>query len=136
MNSDPPIHCRYDAIIPTAEAAPAKSSGKIRHFRVPAGDALIIQPHLASNAWCVQRDATTDYVHPNQKPAALAAIAVKNSTLPGEIVVDMFSGSGSTLIACEEHSRRARCVEKDPRYAAAILERWHRFTQCQPVRAA
>lgn len=118
------------------EAAPPKSAGKIRHFRVPDGETLTLLPQDPTTAWRVSRDPTAEYVHPNQKPTGLAAIALKNSSQPGDIVIDMFAGSGSTLIACEQHGRRARCVEKDPNYAAAIIERWSVFTKKEPKKVA
>ncbi len=109
------------------ETPPPKSSGKIRHFRVPAGETLVVQPGEGTTAWCIARDPTAEYIHPNQKPAALAARAIVLSSQPGDIVVDMFAGSGSTMIACEQHGRKARIMEKCPLKAAAIIERWSAF---------
>lgn len=101
-----------------------KAGKKLRHFRVPDGDALTLLPMEATTAWQVTRDDTSSYIHPNQKPIGLAGKALVNSSQPGDLVVDMFAGSGSTIMACEHHGRIARCLEKDPQYAAAILERW------------
>lgn len=117
------------------EAAPPKSS-KVRHIRVPAGETITLLPQDGTTAWCVSRDPVAEYIHPNQKPAALAAKAILLSSQPGDVVVDMFAGSGSTLIACEQHGRKARVVEICPKNSAAILERWHLFTKKHPVRTA
>lgn len=68
------------------------------------------------------------YVHPTQKPVALAHTAITNSTKPGEIVLDSFGGSGSTLIACEATGRRARIAELDPKYVDTIVKRWCELT--------
>jgi DNA modification methylase len=79
-----------------------------------------------SDVWEVSRD--TGYVHPTQKPVALAERALGNSTQPGGVVLDLFGGSGSTLLACENLNRRARLVELDPGYCDVIVDRWERHT--------
>jgi len=53
---------------------------------------------------------------------------LSNSSGPGEVVLDPFAGSGSTLIACEQLGRAARLIEIDPRYCQVILDRWEGFT--------
>jgi DNA modification methylase len=54
--------------------------------------------------------------------------AINNSTKQGQIVLDLFGGSGSTLIACEKTSRFARLMELDPKYCDVIIKRWQDFT--------
>ena len=66
--------------------------------------------------------------HPTMKPVALCLEAVKNSSQRGDIVLDLFGGSGSTLIACEKAGRKCRMMELDPRYIDVIIERWEKFT--------
>lgn len=66
--------------------------------------------------------------HPTMKPVALVQEMVENSSRAGEIVVDLFGGAGSTLIAVEKTARTARLMELDPRYADVIIERWQAFT--------
>lgn len=68
------------------------------------------------------------YVHPTQKPVALVERALLNSSRPGDVVLDPFLGSGSTLIGCERLGRRCYALELDPRYAQVAIERWERFT--------
>jgi DNA modification methylase len=86
-----------------------------------------------SDVWTVSRGATGEYVHPTQKPVQLLERAIANSSRPGDIVLDVFGGSGSTLIACERTKRRARLVELDPKYCDAIVRRWEEFTGRQAV---
>lgn len=66
--------------------------------------------------------------HPTMKPVRLIARQIRNSTRPGEIVLDLFGGSGTTLIAAEQLGRKARLMEIDPRYCDVIIERWEQFT--------
>ena len=62
------------------------------------------------------------------KPVALIEAQLRNSTRRSEIVVDLFAGSGSTLIACEELGRRCFAVELDPRYCDVIRDRWEAYS--------
>ena len=81
-----------------------------------------------TTVWNIGRDAQANYVHPTQKPVALPLEAIENSSLGQQIVLDMFGGSGSTLIACEKSGRKARLMEYDPKYADVIVRRWQTFT--------
>jgi DNA modification methylase len=74
--------------------------------------------------------------HPTMKPVELAERAITNSTVRGAVVLDLFGGSGSTLIACERMGRHCRMMELAPVYADVILRRWNRFTHRQPILAA
>ena len=80
------------------------------------------------SVWTVNKDGASTYVHPTQKPVALACEAIDKTTKPGAVVLDMFGGSGSTLIACEMTGRTARIVELDPAYIDVIIKRWEDFT--------
>ena len=75
--------------------------------------------------------ANTD--HPTMKPVKLMAYQIENSTEDGDIVLDMFGGSGSTMMACEQLSRSCRTMELDPRYCDVIIERWERLTGKEAV---
>jgi DNA modification methylase len=81
-----------------------------------------------SDVWSMSRGATGAYVHPTQKPVELIERALSNSSKSGDIVIDCFGGSGSTLIACEKHGRMARLMELDPKYCDVIITRWQDFT--------
>lgn len=67
-------------------------------------------------------------VHPTQKPVFLPEEAISNSSRPGAKVLDLFGGSGSTLIACEKTDRQCFMMELDPHYCGVILDRWQKFT--------
>ncbi len=67
-------------------------------------------------------------LHPTMKPIKLMARQIRNSTKEGEIVLDPFGGSGSTLMACEQMRRRCFTVELDPHYAQCIIDRWEDYT--------
>lgn len=67
-------------------------------------------------------------VHPTMKPLPLIKRLVANSTRPGDVVLDLFGGSGTTLIACEEMNRRCFMMEYDPGYCDVIIDRWIKFT--------
>lgn len=66
--------------------------------------------------------------HPTVKPVALIINALKNSSRPGDSVLDLFGGSGSTLIACEKTKRKAYLMEMDAKYCQIIVKRWEDFT--------
>ena len=67
-------------------------------------------------------------LHPTMKPLRLMAYLIQNSTRKGELVLDLFGGSGSTLIAAEETGRRCCMMEYDPRYVDVIIQRWEELT--------
>ena len=67
-------------------------------------------------------------LHPTMKPVKLIARLIKNSSKQGETVLDLFGGSGTTLITCEQLNRKCRMMEYDPRYADVIIDRWEQFT--------
>jgi DNA modification methylase len=62
------------------------------------------------------------------KPVELIERALRNSSKAGDCVLDLFGGSGSTLIACERRERNARLMEIDPRYVDVIVRRWQEYT--------
>jgi len=71
--------------------------------------------------------------HPTMKPLGLYVLAIQNSTFGGDIVYEPFSGSGTTIMACEQLGRRCRAVEIDPGYVAVALERWATMTGQTPA---
>lgn len=66
--------------------------------------------------------------HTTPKPTQMVAYAIENSSKRGQTVIDLFGGSGSTLIACEKTNRQARLMELDPKYCDVIVKRWEEFT--------
>ena len=97
-----------------------KDGGKGKHFF--SGD------RTKTTVWKIGRDAQTTYKHPTQKPVALPEEAINNSSKGQDIVLDLFGGSGSTLIACEKTGRVSRNMELDPKYCDVIVQRWQEFT--------
>lgn len=76
--------------------------------------------------WLVSRDQ--DYLHPTQKPISLHEKPLQRCTAPGHIVLDLFAGSGSTLIACEQTNRKCYTMEKDPIFCQVVINRWEELT--------
>lgn len=88
------------------------------------------------SVWKVSKDGATEYLHPTQKPVALAEEALDKTTKPGWIILDLFGGSGSTLIACEKTGRHARLMELDPKYCDVIIKRWQDYTGKEAIHEA
>lgn len=86
-----------------------------------------------TTVWEVSRGDVTKYVHPTQKPLELLAIPISNSSQRGDLVVDFFGGSGSTLMTCEQMGRECRLLELDPVFCDVIKKRFHESTGIQPV---
>ena len=74
-------------------------------------------------------------MHPTVKPVALIADAIRDCSTHGSIILDCFAGSGTTLIACEDTARMARCIELDPLYVDVAIKRWQRHTNQHAVHA-
>lgn len=73
-------------------------------------------------------------LHPTMKPLALFAYQVQNNTKEGDLVLDLFGGSGTTLIVCEETNRKCYMMEKDPKYVDVIIDRWEKLTGKKAVK--
>jgi DNA modification methylase len=84
-------------------------------------------PTDEKTVWELQKESRNEF-HPTQKPVELPDRAISNSSKKGQLVLDLFGGSGSTLIACEKTGRHARLMELDPRYCDVIVKRWQQFT--------
>ena len=84
-------------------------------------------PTDEKTVWELQKEFRNEF-HPTQKPVELPERAISNSSKKGQQVLDLFGGSGSTLIACEKTGRQARLMELDPRYCDVIVKRWQQFT--------
>jgi site-specific DNA-methyltransferase (adenine-specific) len=85
------------------------------------------------SVWDIGKDAASKYVHPTQKPVALGVQAIETTTNRNDIVLDLFGGSGSTLIAAQETNRTAYLMELDPHYVDVICARYQKHTGNQPV---
>ena len=73
-------------------------------------------------------------MHPTMKPVKLIARQIKNSSKQKENVLDLFGGSGSTLMACEQLNRKCYMMELDPKYCDVIIKRWETFTGKKAVK--
>jgi DNA modification methylase len=93
-------------------------------------------PNNATDLWAVKKVNPQSMIHLTEKPTELAARAMKYSSLPGENVLDLFGGSGSTLIAAEQTGRRAFLMELDPLYCDVIIQRFETFAGIQAERMA
>lgn len=86
------------------------------------------------DVWFVDKPVKND-LHPTMKPVALFERAIKNSSKRRDIVLDLFGGSGTTLIACEKNERRARLMELDPKYVDVIIRRWQEYSGGEAIHA-
>lgn len=102
-------------------------------------------PEGATRHWCGDRDQGDVWnikkpqkndLHPTMKPVELVERTIRNSSRPGNVVLDPFGGSGTTLIAAEKSGRVARLIELDPKYVDVIVRRWEEFTGKQATREA
>ena len=90
-----------------------------------------------NNVWHFDRTSAEEREgldHATPKPLALCARAIKSSSREGEIVLDVFGGSGSTMIACEQLGRKCRMMELDPHYCDVIIARWEKLTGQKAVK--
>lgn len=88
-----------------------------------------------SDVWNCKKPNNSE-LHPTMKPVELIERAILNSSVDGELVLDPFGGSGSTLIAAEKANRRCAMIELDPHYCSVIVRRWEEFTGLKAERAA
>lgn len=97
----------------------------------------------AGHLWAADRKQTTvlefdkpnaNREHPTMKPVALFDYQIRNNTKGGDIVLDLFGGSGTTVIACEQNGRTAYVMEYDPKYVDVIVKRWENLTGEKAVR--
>jgi len=84
-------------------------------------------PNNIRDVWQVDKVPQQKMVHLTEKPVELAVRAIQYSSRPGENVMDLFGGSGSTLMGCEQTGRRACLMELDPLYCDVIVQRWEKF---------
>ena len=96
---------------------------KMRYVRMEQGKPIdLFQEDRMSTVWEVARETNT--FHPTQKPVEIPIRAIENSSQPGDIVLDFFGGSGSTLMGAELTGRRCFTTELDPVYCDVIISRY------------
>ena len=80
------------------------------------------------SVWSINKDAALKYIHPTQKPVSLSEEAIDKTTKINSLILDLFGGSGSTLIGAEKTNRKSYLMELDPKYCDLIIRRWQNFT--------
>lgn len=91
-----------------------------------------IQGKRIGSVWSIDKDNPSRYKHPTQKPVELSAQAIQ--TFSSGSILDLFGGSGSTLIACEQTNRKCYMMELDPHYCQVIIDRWEKFTGKEAIK--
>lgn len=92
-----------------------------------------LEDRQQSDLWQIPRPKRSDE-HPTMKPVELVVRSITNSSNPGDIVYEPFSGSGTTVLACEKTGRQCRAIELEPKYVQVAIERWQKFTGKQATR--
>lgn len=92
-----------------------------------------LEDRKQSDVWDFDRPTKSEE-HPTMKPIALVAQAINNSSKKGNIILDLFGGSGTTLVASEQTNRKCRMMELDPQYVDVIINRWETFTGKKAVK--
>jgi len=93
-----------------------------------------LEDRKQSDVWDIDRPSRSE-LHPTTKPVELVERAIKNSSKKDNYVLDLFGGSGSTLIACEKSNRQNRSMELDPKYVDVIVKRWQEYTGKKAIHA-
>ena len=100
-------------------------------------------PEGADRHWCGDRDQGDVWqikkpqkndLHPTMKPVELVERAIRNSSRPGDVVLDPFGGSGTTMIAAHKSGRKARLIELDPKYVDVVVRRWQDYAGARAIR--
>jgi len=120
--------CVYGTRGKPALSPTVKNLNEIMNKEVGTGNRTIDDIGDLFNIWLVKRLPTSEYEHPTSKPPTLHEKALRRCTKPGDTVLDLFGGSGSTMIACEQLKRKCLLVEKDPIFCDLIINRFERLT--------
>lgn len=128
-------------IIPRNQYEKLQSEYEGKAFKMPYDDLMKRMPNRSyfdnthdnmNNVWHFERAGQKEREltggHATPKPLALCARAIKSSSRPGETVLDLFGGSGSTLIACEQLGRKCLIMELEPKFCDVIIKRWETIT--------
>jgi DNA modification methylase len=101
---------------------------EVMNKEVTTGNRVIDDIYDLIDIWLVKRLATTSYAHPTQKPVTLHEKPIKRCTTPGDVVLDLFSGSGSTLLACEQLNRVCYTIDIDPLFVDLTIRRYEKYS--------
>ena len=119
--------CVYGTIGSPSLRKEIKNLNEILNQNVESGNQVVDEIAEMINVWLVKRDNAQEYEHPTQKPVTLCEKPMKRCTKAGDIVLDLFGGSGSTLIAAEQLNRRAYLMEIDPVFCDVIKRRYEEY---------
>lgn len=113
-----------------------KNFNEILNKEIESGNQGLDEILEMINIWLARRDNTAEYQHPTQKPITLHEKPIKRCTKPGDIILDLFGGSGSTLIAAEQTKRRAYLCEIDEIFCQVIIQRFEQYTNKKAIKLA
>lgn len=113
--------------------SPIHNLNEILNKEISTGNRLIDDVIDLFDIWLVKRVSGQDYEHPTQKPPTLYEKALRRCTKPGDILLDLFAGSGSQMAACEQLKRRAFLCEIDPVFCDVIVARYEKLTGKEAV---
>lgn len=120
---------RHEMVIKVKkEKEPKRKKAQTILYGWNGGRHFFVDTREEADVWMVSRVGTNSMVHPTQKPIALINRAIKNSSKRGGVVLDLFGGSGATLVAAAKTGRRAYLMELDPKYVDVIIKRWEALT--------
>jgi len=125
--------CVYGTIGSPYLATNVTKYHEILNKEVDSGNRAIDDIIDLFNIWLVKRIPTQDYEHPTEKPSTLHEKPLKRCTKPGDIVLDLFGGSGSTMMACEQLNRACYMVEIEPIFCDLIIRRYQQLTGKEAV---
>ena len=125
---------KYEIVIKAKKKKETKKKSTPILYGWNGGKHYFKDTRFESDVWEIKRRASNTMVHPTQKPIALINKAISNSSKPNDIVLDIFGGSGGTLISSERLNRRCRIMELDPIYCDVIINRWEEYTNKKAVK--
>lgn len=120
--------CVYGTVGKPYLSATTLNISEILNKEIGSGNQGVQDMYDLLDLWIVKRLNGSDYEHPTQKPPQLHEKALRRCTKPGDIVLDLFGGSGSLLIACEQLKRSAYLVEREPTFVDLIIRRYEKLT--------
>lgn len=109
-----------------------RNFNEILNKEIEQGNQVIDEIQSMITIWLAKRDSTQNYSHPTQKPLSLHEKPIKRCTRPGDIILDLFGGSGSTLLSAHMTRRKAYLSEQDPIFCTVILKRFEQYTKIKP----
>lgn len=124
---------KHELII-KAQKKSKKKKGQPIMYGWNGGNHYFADTHSEADVWEVSKRSTNTMVHPTQKPLELVSRAIRNSSKRGEIVLDLFLGSASTLIAAEKEERVCFGLELDPKYIETAIKRFEAYTDQKAVK--